>query len=246
MRLLPLLLTLILAPLASPQSATLPSRQSLSYSIEWRLITAGKAQLDWSALAGRRGGWEAKLHVESIGLVSKLFKVEDDYTATLNQALCTQSIGMVTHEGTRHRETRVTFDTDAKKATYLERDLSRNSTLLSKETELPGCVHDVVGGLFFLRTLNLEPGQATQIPVSDGKKATMARVEAQQREDIKTPAGTFKTIRYELFLFNGVLFQRSAHLYIWMTDDARKIPVQIRVRLQFTIGTITLLLDKLE
>jgi hypothetical protein len=74
----------------------------------------------------------------------------------------------------------------------------------------------------------------------------MARVEAQQREEVKTPAGTFKTIRYELFLFNNVLYQRSAHLNVWVSDDARKLPVQIRVRLQFTIGTITLLLDKTE
>jgi hypothetical protein len=104
----------------------------------------------------------------------------------------------------------------------------------------------VVGGLIFLRTLNLEPGQAVNIPVTDGKKATMARVEAQAREDVKTPAGAFKTIRYELFLFNNVLYKRSAHLHVWVTDDARKIPVQLRVRLQFTIGTITLLLDKIE
>ena len=117
---------------------------------------------------------------------------------------------------------------------------------VAQEIDIPPCVHDVVGGLYFLRTLNVEPGQAIQVPVSDGKKAVMARVEAQQREEVKTPAGTFKTIRYELFLFNGVLYTRSAHLNIWVTDDARRIPVQIRVRLQFTIGTITLLLDKVE
>jgi len=238
MRLLPLMLLLPVAPLVA-QSPGIPSRQSLSYTIEWRLITAGRARLDWAQR-------EAKLHVESVGLVSKLFKVEDDYTAVLNSSLCTQSIHSVTNEGIRHRETRVTFDPETKKASYLERDTAKNTTILAKELDIPPCLHDVVGGLIFLRTLNLEPGQATNIPVSDGKKATMARVEAQQREDVKTPAGTFKAIRYELFLFNNVLYNRSAHLYIWVSDDSRKIPVQIRVRLQFTIGTITLLLDKIE
>jgi hypothetical protein len=246
MRLPPLMLLLFLAPAASPQDGSVPGKQTLSYSIEWRLITAGKARIDWTPLPGRNAGFEARAHVESVGLVSKLFKVEDDYTATYNQAQCVQSIHMNAHEGVRQRETRVTFDTDSRKASYVERDSLKNTTLLAKETETPGCVHDVVGGLFFLRTLNLEPGQAVQIPVSDGKRAVMARVEAQQREEVKTPAGTFKTIRYELFLFNNVLYQRSAHLNVWVSDDARKIPVQIRVRLQFTIGTITLLLDKTE
>jgi len=100
--------------------------------------------------------------------------------------------------------------------------------------------------LYSLRTLNLQPGQTTQVAVSDGKKSVMARVEAQQREDLKTPAGTFKTIRYEAFLFNDVLYRRYGRLHIWLTDDARKLPVQIRVRLQFTIGTITLQLEKEE
>ena len=104
----------------------------------------------------------------------------------------------------------------------------------------------VVGGLFFLRTLNLEPGQSEQVPVSDGKKGVMAKVEAQAREDVKTPAGTFKTMRYEVYLFNNVLYKRPAHLNVWLSDDRRRIPVQIRVRMTFTIGTINLQLEKHE
>jgi len=245
MRLFPAALVLLTAlPLAHSQTPTLPARESLSYTIEWRLITAGKARLDWNALPGRRGGWEVKLRVESVGLVSKLFKVEDEYFAILNQGLCVQSSQLTTHEANRQRDTRATFDPESKKATYLERDRVKNTTLLAQEIEIPPCVHDVVGGLYFLRTLNVDVGQAVQVPVSDGKKAVMARVEAQQREEVKTPAGTFKTIRYELFLFNDVLYRRFGHLYIWVTDDARKLPVQIRVRLQLAIGTITLMLDK--
>ncbi len=107
-------------------------------------------------------------------------------------------------------------------------------------------MHDVIGGLYYLRTLNLEPGQNAQIPVSDGRKFAMARVEAQAREDVKTAAGSFKTIRYEIFLFNGVLYQRSARLDVWLTEDRRRLPVQVRVRMPFTIGTITLELQKVE
>jgi hypothetical protein len=244
MRLFPVVLVLLtVPPLAHSQTFALPARETLSYSVEWRLVTAGKAQLDWNAVPGRRDGWEARLRLESIGLVSKLFKVEDEYSATLNQALCVQSSQLITHEGNRLHETRATFDADSRKASHVERDRVKNTTL-TQEIDIPPCVHDVVGGLYFLRTLNVEPGQAIQVPVSDGKKAVMARVEAQQREDVKTPAGSFKTIRYELFLFNNVLYRRFGHLYVWVSDDARRLPVQIRVRLQFAIGTITLQLEK--
>jgi Protein of unknown function (DUF3108) len=235
---------LLLAPaLAFPQNNPLPTRETLTYNIEWRLITAGKARVEWQQ---DRDGAQIDLHLESVGLVSKLFRVEDEYRARFGAGLCAESSELVSHEGSRERETKIAYDGAAHKASYLERDRLKNAVLLQRELEIPSCVHDVAGGLFFLRTLNLEPGQSTTIAVTDGKKFAMAKVEAQQREDIKTPEGTFHTIRYEAWLFNNVIYRRPAHLNIWLTDDRRKLPVQIRVRMQITIGTITLLLEKHE
>ena len=244
MPLKPLLALLVFAPLAPPQG--LPARETLYYTIEWRLITAGRAKLEWISEQRPRTGPQVNLRLESVGLVSKFFKVEDDYSANLNSALCGQSLQMTTHEGSRQRETKVTFDSASRKASYLERDRAKNTVLAAHEIDIPPCVHDVIGGLYFLRTLNLDPGQSTEVPASDGKKSVMAKVEAQQREDVKTSEGTFKTIRYEVYLFNDVLYRRSAHLYVWLTDDRRKLPVRVQVRMQFAIGTITLLLEKEE
>jgi Protein of unknown function (DUF3108) len=238
---------LVCATLALSQNTGLPARETLYYSIDWRLFTAGKAKVELTTTPQPRPGYQVNLHLESAGIVSKLFKVEDDYSAVMSSSYCAQSSQMTTHEGSRLRDTRITFDEEAKKASYLERDRAKNNAIvLSQETDIPPCVHDVVGGFFFIRTLNLEPGQSTQIPVSDGKKSVMVKVEAQAREEVKTPAGTFKTIRYEVYLFDGVLYKRSAHVNLWMSDDRRKLPVQIRVRMTFTIGTINLQLEKHE
>jgi hypothetical protein len=243
-RLLPLL---VCATLAFSQSNTLPAREILYYNIDWRLFTAGKARVELTPVPQPRPGLQANLHLESTGIVSKLFKVVDDYSANMSSAYCAQNLQMTTQEGSRQRETRIAFDAEARKASYLERDRTRNNAVvLSQEIEIPSCVHDVLGGLFFIRTLNLEPGQSTQIPVSDGKKSVMVKVEAQAREDVKTPEGTFKTVRYEIYLFDGVLYRRSAHVNVWLSDDRRRLPVQIRVRMTFTIGTINLTLEKHE
>jgi len=231
------------APFALAQTNPLPSREALNYTIEWRLITAGKIRMQWQQ---ERSGAQVGVHVESVGLVSKFFHVEDDYRALLGPSLCTESTQLTSHEGSRSRDTRITFDSAARKASYLERDLAKNATLLQHEIEIPPCVHDVIGGLFFLRGVNLEPGQSVTLPVSDGKKSSLVKVEAQQREDLKTPAGTFHTVRYEAYIFNNVLYKRPAHLQFWLSDDRRRLPVQIRVRMQFTIGTITLQLEKIE
>ncbi len=237
----------VCAPLVHSQSNSLPAKETLTYNIEWRLFTAGKARVELISSPAPNAGLQANLHLESTGIVSKLFKVEDEYAASMSPNYCAQSLQMTTHEGNRLRETKVTFDAETRKVSYLERDRAQNNAVvLAKETEIPACVHDVLGGLFFIRTLNLEPGQSAQIPVSDGKKSVMVKVDAQAREDVKTPEGTFKTIRYEVGLFNGVLYKRPAHLNLWVSDDRRKLPVQIRVRMTFTIGTILLQLEKHE
>src|ERR1700733_12892831 len=237
---------LLLAPFATAPG-TLPSREVLRYNVEWRLVTAGKARLEWNAAPHHSAaGWEADLHLESAGLVSKLFKVNNDYVSNLQSDLCSSGSYLKAEEASRHKETRVTFNREARKAEYLEKDLDKNAVVNAHEIDIPACVHDVLGGLYVLRTLSLQPGQTTQVAVSDGKKSVMARVEAQQREEVRTPAGVFKTIRYEAFLFNDVLYRRYGRLYVWLSDDARKLPVQIRVRLQLAIGTITLQLEKEE
>ena len=249
-----LLVAALLLPLPQPAAdavpgarASLPAREDLHYQVEWRLISAGKVRLSWAAQqqAGN-AGWQAGMQMESTGLVSKLFKVKNQYNSLLRSDLCAVSSKLEAYEGRKQRETTVTFDAETRKASYLERDLTKNAVVDTKEIDIPACVHDVVGALYHLRTLRMEPGESINVPVSDGKKSVNARVEAQQREEVKTPSGTYKTIRYEAFLFNNVLFRRDAHLYVWLTDDARRLPVQIRVRMQFTIGTITLQLEKRE
>jgi len=102
----------------------------------------------------------------------------------------------------------------------------------------------VLGGILALRGLTIEPGQSAQVPMSDGRRAAQVKVDAQEREDVITPAGTFKTIRYEANLMNGVVYPRKGRAFVWVSDDARRIPVQIRLRLAFPIGTVTLQLDK--
>ena len=114
------------------------------------------------------------------------------------------------------------------------------------DEEKPNKEFRPVGALYRLRTLRGDPGQQVQLPVSDGKKSIQARAEAQEREVVKTPAGTFRTLRYEAFLFNNVLFRRKGRLFVWFTDDERRLPVQIRVRLPLYVGTITLQLTKEE
>jgi hypothetical protein len=227
-------------------SAPFPSAEKLSYDIEWRLIYAGSAQMNLEPKPGDPRKWDSQLRIESGGLVSKLYRLEDTYKVGMDDGFCTGMTDLDAIEGKRHRDTKVVYDHARGKASYVERDLDKNSVIKTTEVEIPACTLDAIAGLYKLRVDKLEPGQSKQVPMSDGKKTAYARVEAQEREQVKIKAGTFDTIRYEIFLFNGVLYARKADLFVWLTDDAHRLPVQIRARMSFPVGTITFELTKDE
>jgi hypothetical protein len=128
----------------------------------------------------------------------------------------------------------------------VERDLLNNKVVSTREVDVPACVHDTIGALGRFRLMKLDPGQTIVMPVSDGKKSASVRVEALKRETVSTPAGKFKAVKFEAHMFNDVIYRRKAHLYFWLTDDARRIPVKIEIDMPFFIGNVTLELEKEE
>ena len=239
---------------ASPQShidgvpaSSLPAKETLTYTVEWRLIYAGNASLKLDPTGSMDGSpWQVKLHLESAGLVSKLYHLSDNYDVKMDGHFCASSSDLDAMEKNRHHDTRVQFDRARGKASYQERDLIKNTVIKTAETDIPPCVSDIIAALYKLRTLKIDPGQSDQISVSDGKKTVSVRVEAQARENLKLKSGAFDTIRCEANIFNGVLYNRKGEFQVWLTDDARRLPVQIRARMNFPIGSITLELEKEE
>jgi Protein of unknown function (DUF3108) len=213
--------------------------EKLTYDVEWRLIHAGTVVFETQKS-------HAELRLDSAGMVSALVKIHDIYSSDFEDGLCGTSSVMDSQEGKRHHEAKVTFDRARGRATYLERDVLKDSVLRSGEIEIPNCVHEVAGALLKLRTMTIDPGQSAQIPMSDGRHSAQVKVEGQDREEVKTPAGSFKTIRYEAFLLNGVIYPRKGRLQVWLSDDARHLPVQIRLRMNFPVGSVTLQLQKEE
>ncbi len=213
--------------------------ETLTYEGEWRLMNAGEATIQYNPGA-------AGLTIKTTGFVGSLYHVDNRYTVSFDSRFCASASFMKAEEGSKRLETRVTFNQKPGKAELIERDLKRDVVSRTNEIDVPPCVHDVIGALARLRTLRPKPGDTLQFPISDGKKSIQARIVAQQKETVKTPAGAFATQRFEAFLFNGELYRRSARLFIWLSEDARRIPVQIRIQLPFYIGTVTLKLSKEE
>lgn len=235
-----LLFVLLLGPATvaqeSPPHST--ASESFHFGVEWRFVRAGEVRFALNHPSS------AEIHIRSVGLLNNLYKVNDVYRASFGSDYCAKSTHLEAQEGRRRRDTRIVFDGDKKTASYLEKDLIKNTVVLSKEMDIPACVHDAAGGLHKLRLLKLEPGKSAEIPFSDGKKVVMAKVEALGRERVTTSAGQFECVKYEAFLFNGVVYSRKGRIFLWVSEDERRVPVQIKIQLPFYVGNITLQLEK--
>jgi hypothetical protein len=232
------LFLLALRPLGAQETA--PSSEQLFYSAEWRFVKAGEVALGWN------GATASSLKLKTVGLVGRLYKVDNAYKAEFGPGHCILSSLLESREGKRHKETRVTFDRETLKAIYHEKDVGKDTPAVTKEIDIPACVHDVTGALELLRAKRPAPGTTWEIPISDGKKVVSARVDSVKKELVRTPLGQFPSTKYEAFLFNGVLYRRNGRLFVWISDDERRLPVQIRIQLPFYVGNVTLQLEKVE
>jgi len=224
---------------ATGPTITKPSGQRLTYDVEWRLIHAGTAIVD------ERANW-VQLKLESAGLVSSLFKISDTYTANYDDPFCVTSSLLDSNEGKRHHETQVLYDRVQGHAFFVERDVQNNSAIRNTGVDVPACVQDVLGAMLKLRTATVDPGRGLQLFVSDGRRSGSVKVEGLEKEEIRTPAGLYKTTRYEANLLNGVVYTRKGRVFVWLSDGEDRHVVQVQLRMNFPVGTVTLQLRKQE
>jgi hypothetical protein len=98
---------------------------------------------------------------------------------------------------------------------------------------------------YFLRTVPLELGKSYSYDRYFQRNLNPVTIKVTKREKMKLPDGS----QVNCVILNPVVgsegvFAPRAEAMLWMTDDARRIPVQIRSRLPF--GTVTLVLEKIE
>ena len=214
--------------------------ESFTYEAEWRLWNAGTATIQVS-----NTGAEQHIHAagDSTGAVSLLYRVRDRFDSYFDpRTFCSLRIQKHTEEGMRRRDTQIAFDYAAQKAILSETNL-RNGEKKQERNDIPNCATDVIAGLFYAASLPLENDATYVFPLNDGGKTVDVTLSVQGREEVKTPAGTFKAIKVEPSAASGVL-KNKGHIWIWYSDDEQRIPVQARARMAW--GTLSFRLTKIE
>jgi hypothetical protein len=210
-----------------PGGHRFPNGTVFHYEAEWRLWKAGEATLRLDA-----AGPEERVTAtgDSIGVVAMLFRVQDRFESYFDRrTFCSRNITKHSEEGLRKRHTIIRFDQARRKAVLDETNL-RTGQQKHTEQDTPGCVTDVLSGMFYLAALPLQPGNSYYFPLNDGGQTVNVEAVVEGREVVTTPAGTFNTVRVQPSPDLSVLRNRGK-VWMWYTDDANHTLVQMKTRL---------------
>jgi len=223
-----------------PTGYVFPTQETLSYTVDWRVFTAGTAVFHLT----REGNTQkVDATADSVGAVTMLFPVVDRFQSGFDTRTgCSTGFSKQLQEGRRKVSSDLSFNYAQGKQTQVERNLVKG-TSKQQTASIPACVTDSLSAIFYAASQPLIIGKSVSFPLADSMRTVTVTMKVEAREEIKTPAGTFQTLRVQPTADEGVVKNRGK-IWIWYTDDARHMPVQIQARLFW--GTITFRLQSVE
>jgi len=228
------LLAVVLVALPALAGA-FPIPERLEFDIAYTGIYAGHAVQEVS-----QEGNEVRIvsTARSADWLSVLFPVEDRIESVLISGAPPLYIGVPRLYRERIREGWTRFQKDAhfdrQKLEVVTKDFLKNTETVSKISKR---TYDTLSSFFYFRSVPLQVGTSYYIDIFDCKKLWNTEVQVLRREEIQTPLGRFKTVVIKPLLKSEGIFARTGDMYIWLTDDDRRIPVLMKSKVK--IGSIT-------
>ena len=228
-------------PLPKPDpNYRFPVGQSWVYGAEWRVFNAGIATLRME-----QSGQEQHIIglADASGAVALLYHVHDHFESFFNPSdFCSRSITKNIEEGLRRVNANISFDYKRGKAVLNQKNLKKNDEKHT-ENDIPGCVTDVISAIYYAGALPLQVGKTYSFPLNDGSKTETVDLHVEAKEQVKVPAGTFNAIRVQPEA-PGTLLKNKGRIWVWYSDDAQRVPVQMRGKMFW--GTVTFKLQRIE
>lgn len=215
----------------------------LTYDISWsKIVRAGTAvmEIKEGTLSDGKRVLRFITTTHSEGLVDSFYRVNDRLVSVFDPGTM-QSLTFSLNEshGKKERRRELVFDHVTKTVISTLNDDPPEKLTIADQTQ------DALSSLYYLRTRqDFIVGKAITIQVHDSGKNWSVEVQTLGREKVKTPAGKFATIKVRTFPKYEGVFMNKGEIFIWLTDDSRRVPVLMKSTI--AIGSIVSTLTKME
>lgn len=223
------------SPSAMEQGLPFGPGESLRFSIEYGLIKAGSAWLEVAGMENYKGRpcYHLVSRAESNDLMSKIYKVRDRIDSLIDaEGLYSYRYKKHLREGTYKKDFDALYDPSAGKVRYAD----------GKTFDMEQWSKDGLAAFYFVRHVPLEVGKDIVVPHHSDQESGSIVVKVYRKESIEVPAGKFNCIVIEPVMSAGGIFKNSGSMTIWVTDDARRIPVLMKSKIP--VGSIDAVLQE--
>jgi hypothetical protein len=208
--------------------------ERLTYEISWFGIDSGKAVMEVKEKLqmGQREVYHIVSTAQSNDFISFFYPVDDRVESFVDaEGLYSYNIKVHQREGKRVREKSIVFDQVNHRAVQIKHN--------EKQTfDIPPRVQDSLSSLYYFRTKDgIAVGKSVFIDVHESEKNWQLEIKVLGKEKVTTPVGTFNTLKVQALVRYEGLFMDKGDVFIWFTDDEKKVPVLVKGKIK--IGSIT-------
>ncbi len=218
------------AAAAPPTEYPFAVGEKLSYSAKLGMLTLGSATLEVVSLDTIRGveSFRLRFRLRGKNAFYSLDDVLESWVGTSDLISRRFVQDFVENDKPKHRLFEIFPDSG-----YF-RQQGRDTTLATPAEPL-----DDAGFFYFVRVTPLQVGRKYSYDRYFRKEKNPVTIDVLKREKLELPDGS----KVQCLVLHPVidtkgLFSKRSETRIWLTDDARRLPVQVRTK--FPFGTITL------
>jgi len=152
-------------------------------------------------------------------------------------SLLPQRGSLYSEEGKRHRMKTTMFDQGAKKATYQ----IETRTVVKRDLAIPGFTQDALSAIYVLRSIPFKSGEKFNMPVTDNGHVYKVLMQVGAVEPVQTGIGTISGLKITPVI-TGPDKDSPKGLALWVSDDARRLPLKMEA--QLVVGKFVITLTK--
>jgi hypothetical protein len=242
---------------ASSAAAQTPARQAsrdaavpfsvgetLTYDVSWsRFLVAGTAVTRVTERKASYGATAYAVMAEGRprSVIERIYPVYYKMDALIDtRTLLSQWTSLFMDENGRKRQTTMQFDRAKRQVLYEE----PTSPGLKDQFAMPSNTQDGLSTLFTLRARTPSAGARLTIPVADDGTMYTAEIFNQGIEKVTVPFGTADAWNLRIRILNTGLQEVAKSAGIWISTDARRLP--LRIEAELPIGTFGLVLREAQ
>ena len=205
--------------------------EKLTYDVRFGGIKVGTGRMEVVGMQDVRGreAWHTRFTVKG-GI--PFYKVNDRIESWIDTRTF-ESLRFVQDLEEGRRDTERFYEIYPEKGTYSEKGEVEHAP--SVEDPL-----DDAAFMYFVRTIPLEVGKTYDFNRYFRPDRNPVQIRVLRKETIKVPAGSYQTIVIQPVIKSKGIFSEKGHAEMWLTDDSRRLLVQMKSDL--SIGSLNLYL----